>query len=128
MDEKEKIIGASFFDRPNVEKDIIPVADGIPFGMESVTNTALGIGGAYAAWGRSYDNSELPAFVEYRLGEPLPETDVLSNLSELGFDSRHHIPDLNDADHLELELEVGTRLLKQATKASGWDPLHSYTV
>jgi 3-oxoacyl-[acyl-carrier-protein] synthase III len=121
MSENEKIAGPSFFKRPNVQIDTIPVAEGIPFGIESVTNSALGIGGAYAAWGKDYSNAELPAFVGHRLGEPLVETDVM-NLSELGFDSRHHIPDLNDADHLELELEVGTRLLKQAAKASGWDP------
>jgi 3-oxoacyl-[acyl-carrier-protein] synthase III len=40
----------------------------------------------------------------------------------LGFDSRHHIPDLSEADHIELELEVGSRLLKQAALANGWDP------
>jgi 3-oxoacyl-[acyl-carrier-protein] synthase III len=121
MSENEKITGASFFERPNVQTDTIPVADGVPFGMETVTNSALGIGGAYAAWGKDYNNQELPEFVGHRLGEPLAESDVM-NLSELGFDSRHHIPDLNDADNLELELEVGARLLKQAAKASGWDP------
>lgn len=122
MEENEKISGASFFERPNVEIDTIPVAEGVPFGIESVINSALGLGGAYAAWGKSYNNSELPAFVAHRLGEPLNDADVLSNLSELGFDSRHHIPELSDADNLELELEVGARVLKQAAKASGWDP------
>lgn len=121
MSENEKITGASFFERPNVQTDTIPVAGGIPFGMETVTNPALGIGGAYAAWGKDYNNQELPEFVGHRLGEPLAESDVM-NLSELGFDSRHHIPDLNDADNLELEVEVGARVLKQAAKASGWDP------
>jgi 3-oxoacyl-[acyl-carrier-protein] synthase III len=121
MDENEKITGTSFFERPNVQIETIPVAGGVPFGVESVTNSALGIGGAYAAWGKSYNNSELPAFVGHRLGEPLAEADVM-NLSELGFDSRHHTPDLTDAEHLELELEVGSRLLKQSARASGWDP------
>lgn len=117
----ENINSTSFFERPNVQNEMIPVAGGIPFGMESVTNSALGIGGAYAAWGKSYNNAELPAFVEHRLGEPLAEADVM-NLSELGFISRHHIPDLAEADNVELEVEVGARLLKQAARASGWDP------
>jgi 3-oxoacyl-[acyl-carrier-protein] synthase III len=121
MSENENNTGISFFERPNVQKDIIPVAGGIPFGMESVTNSALGIGGAYAAWGASFNNQQLPAFVSKRLGETLAAEDVM-NLSELGFVSRHHIPDLNDADHLELEVEVGARLLKQAAQANGWDP------
>ncbi len=120
MSENEKITGTSFFERPNVEKDTIPVAGGIPIGVESVTNSALGIGGAYAAWGASFDNSQLPAFVGHRLGFPLADTDVM-NLSELGFVSRHHIPDLSDAEHLEVELEVGARVLKQAVIANGWN-------
>jgi len=120
MSESENNSGTSFFDRPNVQKDIIPVAGGIPFGIESVTNSALGIGGAYGAWGASFNNQQLPAFVSKRLGEPLAAEDVM-NLSELGFVSRHHIPDLSDADHLELEVEVGARLLKQAARANGWD-------
>ena len=32
----------SFFDRPNVEKGVINVGEGIPFGMESVSNRQLG--------------------------------------------------------------------------------------
>jgi hypothetical protein len=51
MDENEKITGTSFFERPNVQIETIPVAGGVPFGVESVTNSALGVGGAYAAWG-----------------------------------------------------------------------------
>ncbi len=120
MSENENITGTSFFDRPNVQKDTIPVADGIPFGIEIMNNSTLGIGGAYAAWGKSYDNQQLPGFVGSRLGEPLLDKEVM-NLSELGFVSRHHIPDLSAADHLELELEVGTRLLKEAVKANGWE-------
>jgi 3-oxoacyl-[acyl-carrier-protein] synthase III len=122
MSENENPLPTSFFERPNVQTETLPLAGGIPFGMESVTNTALGIGGAYAAWGRSYNNEQLPEFVGHRLGEPLAEADVMSNLEELGFVSRHHIPDLTEAEHLELELEVGTRVLKQAAQASGWDP------
>ena len=121
MSASEDITGTSFFDRPNVQQEIINVADGVPFGMESVSNSALGIGGAYGAWGASFNNQQLPAFVEKRLGVPLLDSDVM-NLSELGFVSRHHIPDLNDQDHVQVELEVGSRILKQAARASGWDP------
>jgi 3-oxoacyl-[acyl-carrier-protein] synthase III len=46
----------------------------------------------------------------------------MMNLSELGFVSRHHIRDLSDAEHLELELEVGARLLREAALATGWKP------
>ena len=54
MNENEIINGTSFFDRPNVQKDVINVANGIPFGIESISNPALGIGGAYGAWGRKF--------------------------------------------------------------------------
>ena len=121
MSENENKAVTSFFDRPNVQKDIIPVGGGIPFGVESVTNSEVGIGGAYGAWGASYNNEQLPAFVSHRLGETLPDSDVM-NLSELGFVSRHHIQDLSDEEHLELEVEVGARILKEAARATGWDP------
>ncbi len=112
--------GISFYDRPNVEKSIIPIGDGVPLGLEGVYNTELAIGGAYGSWGQSYSNSNLPPFVEQRLGEPLNADEVL-NLSELGFDYRQHIQDLNDAQHIELELEVGSRLLRKALQVCGWN-------
>jgi 3-oxoacyl-[acyl-carrier-protein] synthase III len=112
----------SFYERPNVNKDIIPVAGGIEVGIESVSNSNLGIAGAYGTWGASYDNEKLPIFVGTRLGEPLAESDIL-NLSELGFHHRHHIPDLTEEQHLELELEVGARLLGAAIEANGWAPI-----
>ena len=121
MSENENNTGTSFFERPNVKMEVIPVAGGIPFGMESVTNSALGLGGAYAAWGPSYNNQQLPAFVSKRLGAPFAESEAM-NLSELGFVSRHHIQDLTEAEHLEAELEVGSRLLRQAARANGWKP------
>ncbi len=121
MNENEIINGTSFFDRPNVQKDVINVANGIPFGIESISNPALGIGGAYGAWGASFDNQQLPAFVGKRLGVPLLDSDVM-NLSELGFVSRHHIQDLTDKEHLDVELEVGARILKEAASANGWNP------
>lgn len=110
-----------FYERPQVEKFVLPIGGGVPLGLEGVYNPKLGIGGAYGSWGQSYSNSNLPPFVEKRLGEPLSADDIL-NLSELGFDYRQHIPDLTDAEHLELELEVGSRLLQHALQVCGWKP------
>lgn len=117
----ENINGTSFFNRPNVEKSIISIADGVPFGVEKVSNSALGIGGAYCGWGKSFDNKELPLLINERLGNTLGPSEVM-NLEELGFLSRHHIQQLSNSEHLEVELEVGTRLLKQACVANGWEP------
>src|SRR5215207_232288 len=112
----------SFFDRPNVEKGVIQVGQGIPFGMERVTNPAVGIGGVYGTWGDSYDNATLPSFLERRLGRPLAPNETL-NLSELGFINRHHLPlDLTRQQHQELEIEIGTRFLREAIKACNWQP------
>lgn len=110
----------SFFKRPQVKKETIPVGTGIPFGVERVSNPQLGIGGAYGTWGDSYDNQTLPELVAYRMGSPFTDQDMM-NLSELGFVSRHHIRELSDVEHLELELEVGSKLLREATLATGWD-------
>jgi len=109
----------SFFERKNVKKETIQVGAGIPFAFESVANSALGVGGAYGTWGESYDNLQLRELVSHRRGETLKDEDVM-NLAELGFLSRHHIPDLNDADHLDLELQVGSRMLQEAAWANGW--------
>lgn len=119
----EQLAGAipSFFKRPLVQNDIIPVANGIPFGIERISNPEVGIGGAYGTWGDSYDNLTLPELVAYRMGSPLSDADKM-NLSDLGFLSRHHIKDLSDAEHLEVELEVGSKLLREAALANGWDP------
>jgi 3-oxoacyl-[acyl-carrier-protein] synthase III len=112
----------SFFDRPNVEKEIIQVAEGIPFALERVNNPAVGIGGVYGTWGDSYTNETLPSFLEQRLGHPLEANEKL-NLSELGFLSRHHLPlDLTREQHTRLEIEVGTRFLREAIKACNWQP------
>lgn len=119
MSENKNITGTSFFDRPNVRKETIQIAGGIPFGIESVNNSDLGIGGAYCAWGKSFDNDQLPAFVGMRMQEDFTKEESM-NLSELGFVSRHHIPDLSDSEHIELELEVGTRLLTEAMKTNHW--------
>jgi 3-oxoacyl-[acyl-carrier-protein] synthase III len=112
----------SFFNRPNVEMGMIPVGPGIPFGIERVTNPAVGIGGVYGTWGDSYDNATLPLFLEQRLGRPLAPNETL-NLSELGFLNRHHLPlDLTRQQHQELEIEIGTRFLREAMKACNWKP------
>ncbi len=111
----------SFFDRPNVEKDVIPVGEGIPFGIERVSNPVVGIGGVYGAWGKSYDNQVLPALVEERLGRKLSPKEKLS-LADLGFVNRHHVPEMTDEENKEIEVEVGARLLREAAHVCGWDP------
>lgn len=111
----------SFFERPQVQVDTIPVGKGVPVGIEQVTNTAIGLGGAYGSWGDSYDNQALPQLIQERLGEDLTREERM-NLSDLGFDYRHHISELSETEHLEVELEVGARFLRAAAQASGWDP------
>jgi 3-oxoacyl-[acyl-carrier-protein] synthase III len=120
MDEKTAPV-RSFFDRPNVHLDQILVAGGIPIGIETVSNPSLSIGGAYGAWGDGFSNDALTKMIEVRLDEPLAEQEKM-NLSELGFTSRHHIPFLTHAQHLELEVEVGARFLTAAAEANGWKP------
>ena len=118
-----KAVGAipSFFKRPQVQQEIIPVANGVPFGVEKITNFEIGIGGVYGTWGESYDNLSLMDLVAKRMGNPLSDVDKM-NLSELGFLSRHHIHELTEAEHLELELEIGARLLREAAQANRWNP------
>src|SRR5215213_3583890 len=121
-----KMIGettkVSFFDRPNVQNGVIPVGQGVPFGIERVTNPAVGIGGVYGTWGDSYDNETLPFFLERRLGRPLSPNERL-NLADLGFINRHHLPlNLTREEHQELEIEIGTRFLSEAIKACNWQP------
>lgn len=112
----------SFFDRPNVEKGVINVGQGVPFAIECVANPSVGIGGVYGTWGDSYDNETLPSFLEQRLGRPLQDNEKL-NLSELGFRSRHHTPlNLSSEEHTRLEVEIGSRLLSEAIKACKWEP------
>ena len=112
----------SFFDRPGIEKGIIDVANGIPFGIERVSNSSVGIGGVYGTWGTSYDNETLPDFLEERLGHPLLPNEKL-NLAELGFRNRHHVPlTLTQEEHTKLEVEIGTKFLTEAIKACNWQP------
>lgn len=111
---------ASFYNRPNVQMEEIPIDKGIPFGIECVSKPELGIGGVYGAWGESYDNDALPEFIESQLGESLSDEDRL-DLAPLGFLNRHHIKKYSDQENLDLEVAVGTKLLREAAHASGWD-------
>ncbi|KXK15751.1 MAG: 3-oxoacyl-(acyl carrier protein) synthase III [Chloroflexi bacterium OLB14] len=115
----ENLRKLSFYERPNVENEIIPIGEGVPMGLEGMYSKELGIGGVYGSWGKSYSNENLVPFVEHRVGEALQPDDIL-NLSDLGFDFRQHIQDLNDEEHLQLELEVGSRLLRRAIEVCGW--------
>lgn len=121
IDQTVMIGSLSFFDRPGVQVETIPVGNGVPLGIECVTNTALGLGGAYGAWGESYDNDALISLIENRLGEELVPGDQLA-LSTLGFDRRHHTAVLSQREDIEVELAVGSRLLREAAHACGWEP------
>ncbi len=111
----------SFYDQPGVQITNIDIGSGVQVGIQRVTNTKIGMGGAYGTWGAHYDNQALPDLVEDRTGAPLPPEERL-NLSELGFDSRHHVPRLSDEEHLRLEIDVSARFLREAASACGWEP------
>jgi hypothetical protein len=111
----------SFYDRPQVHTEMIPIGGGVPLGIERVSNPEVGIAGAYGTWGYSYDNKTLARLIEDRLGESMSEDEVM-NLSELGFYRRHHIPQLSEEQHLELEIKVGSSFLREAAAANGWEP------
>ncbi len=108
----------SFFDRPQVQRETV---NGIPLGMEPVSNREVGIAGVYGTWGDSYNNQALPELVEQRLGGTLPDNERL-NLAELGFVNRHHVTGLSFDENRKLEVEVGARFLRAAVKACGWLP------
>jgi 3-oxoacyl-[acyl-carrier-protein] synthase III len=111
----------SFYERPQVKMDMIAIGAGIPVGIEQVRNPEVGIAGAYGAWGESYDNQHLRQLIEDRLSLPLAEDEKM-NLAELGFIYRHLLPGVSALEHIELELEVGSRFLAEAAAANGWDP------
>ena len=119
MSEEVKPQGNSFYERPNVKLDTIQVSGGIPFGIEQVSNKELGIAGAYGAWGKSYNNAHLPEFVETRMGHSLGDNEQLE-LADLGFESRHHVPILTQAENHQLEVEVGARMIQEAAQSNGW--------
>jgi 3-oxoacyl-[acyl-carrier-protein] synthase III len=110
----------SFFDQPGVVVETLPVG-GVPVGIKQVTNTALGIGGAYGSWGESYDNTTLLDLIETRMGEPLKPEERM-DLDQLGFFHRHHIALLTTEEHIQVETEIGARLLRGAAQACGWEP------
>jgi 3-oxoacyl-[acyl-carrier-protein] synthase III len=110
-----------FFEQPQVQVENIPVGEGVPFGIERVSDPELGIGGAYGTWGQGYDNNSLPAFIARLLGRPLGEDEKM-DLSPLGFFNRHHTPQLSEQEDIDLEVEVGARLLREAAHACGWKP------
>jgi len=116
-----EVTNTRFYDRPNVHTEQIPIGPGVPLGIERISNPAIGIAGAYGTWGESYDNSRLIGLIEEQLGRPLQPGEQL-NLAELGFENRQHVIGLSDEEHVELEIEVGARFLREAAYANGWDP------
>jgi len=111
----------SFYEQPHVKVETIPVGDGVLIGSERVFNPKIGIGGAYGTWGPGYDNEALADVLRSNLGEAFSEEDRM-DLSQLGFVSRHHAPELTPEEHLELEVEVGAHFLREAAAACGWKP------
>ncbi len=111
----------SFYDRPNVHKEDIPIGGGVPFAYESVTNSALGIGGVYGTWGLSIDNKTLPDFIANRVGAPLNDANRME-LASLGFVNRYHVPNISDEALEEVEITAGAQLLREAARANGWEP------
>jgi 3-oxoacyl-[acyl-carrier-protein] synthase III len=111
----------SFYERPTVHVEKIPVGPGVLFGVETVSNTEIGIGGAYGTWGECVRNEDLPRMIRDRVGDEITDEEKLS-LSELGFDYRQLVPKLSPEEHVELEVQVGKRFLTEAAHASGWEP------
>lgn len=111
----------SFFEKPEVEVETIPASKPVPIGIHRISSPELGIGGAYGSWGEPYDNDTLSLFLESRLNRPLSDHERM-DLAELGFIHRHHIADLPEEEHVEVEIEVGSRFLSAAAQANGWAP------
>ena len=112
----------SFFELPEVKIHQISTQIGlVPLGIQQVTNTQVGIGGAFGTWGDCYSNEALRLLIERRLGEPLrPEESM--DLASLGFYYRHHIDRLPYEQHVDLETQVGASFLREAAAACGWQP------
>jgi 3-oxoacyl-[acyl-carrier-protein] synthase III len=109
-----------FYDRLGVIKESIPVGEGIPLGIERLSNREIGIAGAYGAWGNFYPNEGLPGFIRQLSGLTLEDGEIL-DLSSLGFDGRHHTNQLSAEEHLQLEVQVGARFLEEAVIANDWE-------
>jgi len=111
----------SFFEREHVELSFLESNKEIPFGIEKIHNDGIGIGGAYCAWGKDVKNNDLPEFISERLNSSFSAEEAM-NLDELGFLSRHQTPRMSQSEYREVEIEVGTRLVKGALEANSWDP------
>ncbi len=111
----------SFYDQPHVVMGIIPIGEGTPIGIERVFHEEIGIGGAYGTWGPGYDNKALADVMKKHFGDAFTDQDTM-DLAQLGFVNRHHAPELSQEEHLELEVEVGARFLREAAAANGWKP------
>jgi 3-oxoacyl-[acyl-carrier-protein] synthase III len=111
----------SFYEQPQVKLETIPVGEGVLIGTERVFHPSIGIGGAYGTWGSGVDNEALVGVLKNRFGKAFSDKDRM-DLSQLGFVSRHHVPALSHEEHIELEVEVGARFLREAAAASGWKP------
>jgi len=111
----------SFFERDHVEVSHLESNSEIPFGIEKINNDEIGIGGAYCAWGRDVKNKDLPEFMSERMKGTFSAEETM-NLEELGFLSRHQTPRMSQSEYREVEIEVGTRLVKGALEANGWEP------
>ena len=103
----------SFFEQPNVQVEWISIGDGIPLGIERRSNPEVGIGGAYGAWGESYDNETLLSWIAQRLGEPLHENDGVRGKvagKDCGQPRGHRIlpfaPALDDGPHLGIKASL----------------------
>lgn len=110
----------SFYERDNVELSFLESNKSVPFGIEKVRNNNIGIGGAYCAWGNDVKNKDLPGFMSERLNYAF-DSDETMNLEELGFLCRHQTPRMSSAEYREVEIEVGTRLVKGALEANCWE-------
>jgi len=111
----------SFYEQPQVKVETIPVGEGVLVGTERVFHPEIGIGGAYGTWGLGYDNEALDGVLRTHFGEAFSDEDRM-DLSQLGFVSRHHAPELTPEEHLELEVAVGAHFLREAAAANGWKP------
>jgi 3-oxoacyl-[acyl-carrier-protein] synthase III len=117
----ESNINASFYERPQVQVDHIPVGEGIPIGIEKVANPTVGIGGAYGTWGVNVPNEGLQEMLKRELGKTLENGEIF-NLAELGFLYRQYTPTMSTEENVALEVEVGKRFLTEAAAACGWKP------
>ncbi len=110
-----------FYEQPQVKLETIPVGGGVPMGFERVIHPGIGIGGAYGTWGPGYDNEALAAIMKERFSGAFSDEDCM-DLSQLGFVSRHHVPNLPIEEQIDLEVQVGARFLQEAAAANGWNP------